>query len=127
MQYTLKSVDVDNGIVLLNEQLPSNVAILGSQPEEWFLSCWLNDDNAFYAAGIPEIGNQPVPNFYAQHAEGGSVRAIGKYTHAEGRDNIADVRYAHVEGSHNAAGEMASHAEGFRTLAAGRQSHAEGF
>ncbi len=86
---------------------------LSSLTEEQCIDLWENDDNAFYVAGFPEIGNTVVKNFYAQHVEGGSSRAVGKYTHAEGRDNIADIRYSHAEGSHNIAAGMASHAEGF--------------
>ena len=100
--------------------VPANVAM------NTYIALWNNDDNALYCPGFPEIGNVIIENFYAQHGEGGSVRAIGKYTHVEGRDTIADVRYSHAEGSHNVAGEMASHAEGFYTLALARYTHAEG-
>jgi hypothetical protein len=91
-----------------------------------YVDLFEHDDNSFYLVGFPELGNIDIPNLYASHAEGGSVRAIGKFSHAEGRDTIADVRYSHAEGSHTAAGDMASHAEGFRTYAAKRFSHAEG-
>ena len=94
--------------------------------EEDYIDLYLNDDNGIYVNGYPEIGNAILENFYAQHIEGGSTRAIGKYAHAEGRDNVADVRYSHAEGSHNVAGGMASHAEGFYSIAIGRNSHVEG-
>ena len=91
-----------------------------------YVDLFYTDDNAFYLVGAPELGNVKIHNFYGQHAEGGSIRTLGKYTHAEGRDNIADIRYAHVEGTHCAACDMASHAEGFWTKAGGRFSHTEG-
>ena len=97
-----------------------------NKTEAQLSALFVNDDNALYAIGYPELGNQLIANFYAQHAEGGSVRAIGKYTHTEGRDTVADMRYAHAEGSHTIAGGMASHAEGFYNLASGRFAHVEG-
>ena len=89
------------------------------------------DDNGLYCPKNPTIGNVVLENFYSSHAEGGSTRAIGKYTHAEGRDATADIRYAHAEGSHTFAGGMGSHAEGFGTpannnMALGQGSHSEG-
>lgn len=103
-----------------------DITKLSSKTEEEMIGLFLSDDNAFYAPKYPECGNVAIENFYGNHAEGGSVRAIGKYTHAEGRDTTADVRYSHAEGSHNIAGGMASHAEGFYTEALGRYSHAAG-
>ena len=126
MMYQISSIDQANNIVYLKQEFSISIAELSSLTEAQCIDLWENDDNAFYVAGFPEIGNTVVKNFYAQHVEGGSSRAVGKYTHAEGRDNIADVRYAHAEGSHNIAANMASHAEGFYTYAAGRYSHSEG-
>lgn len=103
-----------------------DITELSSKTGEEMIGLFLSDDNAFYAPKYPECGNMVIENFYGNHAEGGSVRAIGKYTHAEGRDTTADVRYSHAEGSHNIAGGMASHAEGFCTEALGRYSHAAG-
>jgi hypothetical protein len=94
--------------------------------EESCVWCYWNDDNGLYCPEDPTIGNAVLDNFYSNHAEGGSTKAIGKYTHAEGRQNTADIRYAHVEGSHNFAGGMASHAEGWHTIALGGHAHAEG-
>lgn len=70
------------------------------------------DDNALYCPSDPTIGSSIIHNFYANHAEGGSVKAIGKYTHAEGRRTTADNRYSHAEGDGSFAGRMAAHAEG---------------
>ena len=126
MSYQISSIDRVNNIVYLKQSFSTATAGLTSLTEAQCIDLWENDDNAFYVAGFPEIGNAVVKNFYAQHVEGGSSRAVGKYTHAEGRDNIADVRYSHAEGSHNIAANMASHAEGFCTYAAGRYSHSEG-
>ena len=126
MSYQISSIDRVNNIVYLKQSFSTATAGLTSLTKAQCIDLWENDDNAFYVAGFPEIGNAVVKNFYAQHVEGGSSRAVGKYTHAEGRDNIADVRYSHAEGSHNIAANMASHAEGFCTYAAGRYSHSEG-
>lgn len=125
MGFHLQSVDTSTGIVTLVEPL-GNLSAYSTNNEQWFIDAFKNDDNAFYLVGFPEIGNLNVETNFGQHAQGGSVRAIGRETHAEGRDNIADIRYAHVEGSHNTAGDMSTHAEGFRTYAAGRYSHSEG-
>lgn len=127
--YTLKNVDENTGWVTLNEQL--SVYKLnkfdGLNPDFFTVDTWLNDDNAFYLVGFPEVGNQNIRNFYGNHIEGGSTRAIGKYAHAEGRDTIASMRYAHAEGAHTIADEMAAHAEGFGTVALARHAHSEGF
>lgn len=105
----------------LTSSIPENISM------DAYVDLWNNDDNAIYCPGFPEVGNAVIENFYAQHAEGGSVRAIGKYSHAEGRDTLTDVRYTHAEGSHNVAGEMAAHAEGFYTLALERYTHSENY
>ena len=84
------------------------------------------EDNALYVRGLPLIGTAIPAQFNCQHAEGGSSKAICKYTHAEGRDTIADNRYAHAEGSQTIAGGVASHAEGQANMANGSNSHAEG-
>lgn len=125
MGFHLSSVDTSTGIVTLAESLGDFNSYNGND-EQWFIDAFKDDDNAFYLVGFPEIGNLNVETNFGQHAQGGSVRAIGRETHAEGRDNVADIRYAHVEGSHNIAGDMSTHAEGFRTYAAGRYSHSEG-
>ena len=127
MAFHLSAVDASTGIVTLREPLDlSEFKKCDGKTQEYFEDLWLNDDNAFYLVGFPELGNANIPNNFGQFVSGGSVRAIGRQTHAEGRDSIADVRYAHAEGSHCAALHMASHAEGFRTLANKRYSHAEG-
>lgn len=136
MRLQIESVDENTGIVKFRD---NQLDVIGIQHKaSWlfkdsveftsadYIDLFEHDDNSFYLVGFPELGNIELPNTYAQHAEGGSVRAIGKFTHAEGRDTIADARYSHAEGSHTAAGDMASHAEGFRTYAAKRFSHAEG-
>jgi len=105
----------------------SNLRIEG-QPQSNYIAEFNseNDDNALYVAGIPEIGNVLIPNFLANHIEGGSTKAIGKYTHAEGRQTIADGRYSHAEGTMTIAGGLGSHAEGQYSIARGNESHAEG-
>ena len=90
---------------------------------EWFLS----DDNAFYAPEYPTVGNQGIPCLYGGHAEGGSTKAIGKYTHAEGRASIADMRYSHAEGDQNKALGIGSKAEGKLNTALGKYSHVDGY
>ena len=117
------------GTKLSFDQLPADV---GSAIAGKVLSDYINDfidangDNALYVRGFAQLGNQIQPQFIAQHVEGGSTKAIGKYTHAEGRDTIADGRYAHAEGTATIAGGVASHAEGQSAHALGRSSHAEG-
>ena len=127
MAFHLSAVDVSTGIVTLKEPLDmEEFKACNGKTQEYFEDLWINDDNAFYLVGFPEIGNANIPNNFGQFVSGGSVRAIGRQTHAEGRDSIADIRYAHAEGSHCTAAQMASHAEGFRTFAGDRFSHAEG-
>ena len=127
MAFHLSAVDASTGIVTLKEQLAmEEFKVCDGKTQEYFEDLWLNDDNAFYLVGFPEIGNANIPNNFGQFVSGGSVRAIGRQTHVEGRDGIADIRYAHAEGSHCTAAQMASHAEGFMTFAGDRFSHAEG-
>lgn len=94
--------------------------------EKQYIYIYEHDDNGLYLPSDPGYGNQVLLNFYGNHAEGGSVKAIGKYTHAEGRKTTADIRYSHAEGTMTFAGGMASHAEGFGTFAMGGYSHAAG-
>lgn len=61
------------------------IASLSAYDEEKNIWLYENDDNAFYCPSDPSTGVVNIANFYANHAEGGSTRAIGKYTHAEGR------------------------------------------
>lgn len=84
------------------------------------------DDNGIYCPAYPNVGLSTLNTFYAQHSEGGSTKAFGKYAHAEGRATTADCRYAHAEGSETYAGGIGSHAEGFYSMAMGWGSHAEG-
>lgn len=97
-----------------------------SASEEELLNYFKNDDNALYVPGLPELGNVNIPNFFCQSAQGGSNRAIGKYSHCEGRDNVTDARYSHAEGYHNVALGAGSHVEGTTNIAIGAASHAEG-
>lgn len=122
--------DVSSGIIQL-DTIPAKFNPLSAFPEESCIWCYHNDDNAFYCPFDPTIGTVNIANFYANHSEGGSTRAIGKYSHAEGRQTIADIRYSHAEGSHCFAGGMAAHCEGFGTptslnTANGQASHCEG-
>ena len=128
MTFHLSAVDTSTGIVTLKEPITTNgdFGAYNERPQEFFEDIWLNDDNAFYLVGFPELGNANIPNNFGQFVSGGSVRAIGRQTHAEGRDSIADIRYAHAEGSHCTAAQMASHAEGFGTFANKSFAHAEG-
>lgn len=137
MRFQIDSIDTSMSTVSFRGDDLISTYIIPSEAEfkkngtpfsmEDYVDLFNTDDNGFYLVGFPMLGNIRLKNFYGQHAEGGSVRAVGKYTHAEGRDTIADARYSHVEGSHTAAGDMAAHAEGFVTYAAKRYSHAEGF
>ena len=128
MTFHLSAVDVSTGIVTLKEPLSSfSFQTYDGRTQEYFEDIWLNDDNAFYLVGFPELGNANIPNNFGQFVSGGSVRAIGRQTHAEGRDSIADIRYAHAEGTHCTAAQMATHAEGYGTLASKQYSHAEGY
>lgn len=124
----VEQINEEYGLVTL-DAIPSTLknAATSLKTEEAYHDKYLTDDNGIYVIGYPELGNKPLHNFYSQHAEGGSTKAIGKYTHTEGRDTIADMRYSHAEGSHNVAGEMATHVEGFYNIALGRYSHAEGY
>ena len=72
------------------------------------------------------FGNQNIACFNGAHAEGGSSKAIGKYSHAEGRGSIAEGRYSHAEGSFNYAADIYSHVEGNYTYAGASTAHAEG-
>lgn len=107
--------------------LNSGIKDLSSQTEQKNIeSVEKDDENGFYCPWHTEIGNTVIHNFYGNHAEGGSTKAIGKYAHAEGRRSIADCRYSHVEGDNNYAAGYASHAEGNNTVAYGHSSHSEG-
>lgn len=111
--------------------IPSELAMCSAYTEEECLRRYDEDDNGLYLPKDPSNGNLVLGNFFAQHVEGGSSKAIGKYSHAEGRATVADIRYSHAEGTHTFAGGMASHAEGFgwngsENKAIGRGSHAEG-
>lgn len=97
-----------------------------SYTQTQFEDLFVNDDNALYLATKPDLGIEIIKNFYAQHAEGGSVKAIGKYSHAEGRDCISDGRYSHSQGSHNFSGGMASFTSGFNNEALGGNAIALG-
>lgn len=121
-----KVVSVDGNVVKI-EPFISELIGYSIKTEDEMIDLFLHDDNAFYAPKCPEVGNQIIENFYGNHAEGGSTRAIGKYAHAEGRDTVADVRYSHAEGSHTVAGGMAAHADGFQTSALGKYSHSSGW
>ena len=127
LAYQISSIDEAAGIVYVKQPFSSGTSALTTLTEAQCKDLFDGDDNALYVPGYPEIGNLIMKTFYAQHVEGGSSRAVGKYTHAEGRDNLADVRYAHVEGAHNIAAGMASHAEGFSNKVLGRYSHVEGY
>lgn len=123
---TISSIDIESQLVYFGHRLPSKIAELSNKTEEYMILLFEYDDNALYCPRNPTIGNVVIHNFYANHAEGGSVKAIGKYAHAEGRNTIADNRYTHAEGDSTFAGKMAAHAEGQETSAYGYYSHAEG-
>lgn len=109
---TISAVDATQHIAYFDHALPNGIASLSSKPEIYMKLLFELDDNALYYPKDPTLGNTIIHNFYANHAEGGSVKAIGKYTHAEGRRTIADNRYSHAEGDGSFAGRMAAHAEG---------------
>ena len=124
----VEMTDLSAGVAWLITDTPISVTLAGylNKTEEENIAKFHSDDNAFYCPRNPLIGNQVVYNFYANHAEGGSTRAIGKYSHAEGRATTSDVRYSHAEGSFTFAGGMCSHAEGNYSVAHGHTAHAEG-
>lgn len=141
--YCIRVLDVikETNEVSVNN-IPKDCWYLSSYPEGDFINEFLNDDgdNAFYAPQYPYrdryqypkhkqpdmVGEQIIQNFYGGHVEGGSSKAIGKYTHAEGRECVADMRYSHAEGDQTFAGGIGSHAEGKCCLALGNTSHASG-
>ena len=116
---------VDGQIVTFASPFDSTIQSMSISSESQLISLIANDDNAFYCPSDATIGNV-VLNFYGQHAEGGSVHAIAKYSHAEGRGSIAEGRYAHAEGNITTAGGVGAHAEGMYSKALGNRSHAEG-
>lgn len=122
----IKTVDITTNIVTFKSALPTDIANSKVSSESQMIEAFNKDDNALYCPSDPTIGSSIIHNFYANHAEGGSVKAIGKYTHAEGRRTTADNRYSHAEGDGSFAGRMAAHAEGQTTRAYGYYSHAEG-
>lgn len=98
-------------------------------PETQFLQ-WYDTrttDNGFFTIYDSSIGNTVLSNFYGQHAEGGNVKAIGKYSHAEGWGTCAIERYSHAENDRTFAFGFASHTEGCFTKVTGSYSHAEGY
>ena len=63
MSFCLSAVDVSTGIVTLKESLSSSeFKKYDGQTQEYFQDLWLNDDNAFYLVGFPELGNTNIPN-----------------------------------------------------------------
>ena len=79
MAFHLSAVDASTGIVTLKEPLDmSEFKVCVGKTQEYFEDLWLNDDNAFYLVGFPEIGNANIPNNFGQFVSGGSVRAIGR-------------------------------------------------
>lgn len=122
----ISSIDIAAGIVTFKSALPADIAAASISSEEQMIYAFEHDDNALYCPRFPSIGNTVIHNFYANHAEGGASKALGKYTHAEGRNAIADNRYSHAEGDRTFAGRMAAHAEGQESNAYGYYSHAEG-
>lgn len=121
----LSVVSVDGNIVTFAEDFDSELAKLSANTTDDFIKMFYTDDNALFQNEFPNEGNVVIQNFYGNHAEGGSVRAIGRYSHAEGRNNVAEGRYSHAEGSHNTSGGLASHTEGMYCFARGNRSHAE--
>ena len=120
-------VDAENGIISV-DQIPNEIIARAASfsSEEDYINEFINDDNNFYAPGLPEIGNMTIEKLNGQHVEGGSNRAVGKFAHVEGRDNFADVRFSHTEGTCNFAGSIAAHVEGRYSTAYGEYSHAAG-
>ena len=123
----IQSIDQQTRIVTFKSALPSEIAAAQTSSYEEMIDAFDRDDNAIYCPDDPTIGNIVIHNFYGNHAEGGSVKAIGKYAHAEGRATVADCRYSHAEGDRTFAGRMAAHAEGQVSKAFGYYSHAEGY
>lgn len=108
------------------KSLPDSLQSMSALTEEDCRLIAEKDDNGIYCPEHPDCGISSLNTFYAQHVEGGSTKAFGKYAHAEGRASIADCRYAHAEGSETFAGGIGSHAEGFYGKAMEKGAHAEG-
>ena len=63
MAFHLSAVDASTGIVTLKEPLDmEEFKVCVGKAQEYFEDLWLNDDNAFYLVGFPEIGNANIPN-----------------------------------------------------------------
>lgn len=120
----ISAVSEDGWVSLINWS--SDLDDLSSDTQADFEKYYKSDDNGFFDLEDSTFGIQVIENFYGQHAEGGSVRAVGKYTHAEGRRTIAGNRYAHAEGDGCEALGQASHAEGYNTKASNFYAHSEG-
>lgn len=120
-------LDANNGLISV-ENIPGNVINKANTLTsiDQYKTEFEDDDNYFYAPGLPEIGNLTLEKLNGQHAEGGSTKVTGKFAHGEGRDTLADVRFSHAEGTCNYAGGIASHAEGRYCSAKGEYSHAAG-
>ena len=99
---------------------------LANLPESKFWEWYRDDDNGLYCPAETTIGNTNLENFVWQWVEGGSSKAIGKYSHAEGRFSIAEGRYSHAEGQLGHAAGVASHVEGQEGHVTGSCGHAEG-
>ena len=80
MAFHLSAVDVESGVVTLKESLKDadEFNALDGHTTGFFEDLWLNDDNAFYLVGFPELGNANVLKNFGQFVSGGSVRAIGR-------------------------------------------------
>ena len=58
MAFHLSAVDVSTGIVTLKEPLNmEEFKACNGKTQEYFEDLWINDDNAFYLVGFPEIGD----------------------------------------------------------------------
>lgn len=126
-----KQTETSAGVVTINQFVYG--LDLADNTEEDCIEMYLTDDNGLYYPANPVLGNCLILNCYGNHAEGATVKALGRQTHAEGRVTTADIRYSHAEGTFTYAGGMASHAEGYgstgelknKVLAMGTGSHAE--
>ncbi len=113
--YTIKSIDITNHSIIVNERLS-----LSRRPYYIVLDMDIHRCME-HAEGSHTIAVD------CSHAEGGQTIAEGSCSHAEGGQTIAEGSCSHAEGTYTTATGFSSHAEGTDTQAKGDCSHAGGY
>lgn len=130
---TISNLDYDStdyGFITLSSISENSLYILNTYKklsEDELIGYYQSKDNGFFTLNDSDLGHQKLECIYGCHVEGGSTKALGKYTHTEGRRSIAAGRYSHAEGDGSLAVGFTSHAEGWETSAYGLYSHSEGY